>query len=228
MNAEKSANLASTPNFTDVLIQWNQQNLTSNLSLIEDDPVAFSQDWKILEPILQILVPILFSFIIILGFIGNILVVFVVTLNKNMRNTTNLLILNLAVSSQAWISRSFDLEWFSIYKPCELYSFKVPSKLLQSSKFWQSFFKVSFEVFSILYQSSFKVLSRFSQGPYKVVLKFFQSSYQSSFKAKMQNMQQMQKLKKYACNANTQNKNAKYSKNSPCMILHIGMWTSIF
>ena len=34
-----------------------------------------------------------------LGFVGNLLVVLVVALNKNMRNTTNLLILNLAVSS---------------------------------------------------------------------------------------------------------------------------------
>ena len=45
------------------------------------------------------LVPILFSLIIIIGSIGNILVVLVVALNKNMRNNTNMLILNLAVSS---------------------------------------------------------------------------------------------------------------------------------
>ena len=44
------------------------------------------------------LVPILFSLIIIVGSIGNILVVLVVILNKTMRNNTNILILNLAVS----------------------------------------------------------------------------------------------------------------------------------
>ena len=44
------------------------------------------------------LVPILFSLIIIIGAIGNILVVLVVALNKTMRNNTNILILNLAVS----------------------------------------------------------------------------------------------------------------------------------
>ena len=43
--------------------------------------------------------PILFSLIIIIGAIGNILVVLVVALNKNMRNNTNILILNLAVST---------------------------------------------------------------------------------------------------------------------------------
>ena len=55
-------------------------------------------DMKILSKIVPVLVPILFSVIIVIGFIGNLLVVFVVTPNKNMRNTTNLLILNLAVS----------------------------------------------------------------------------------------------------------------------------------
>ena len=44
------------------------------------------------------LVPIIFSLIIIIGSIGNILVVLVVALNKTMRNNTNILILNLAVS----------------------------------------------------------------------------------------------------------------------------------
>ena len=57
-----------------------------------------SEDLDILMRIVPILVPILFSIIIITGFIGNLLVVFVVTLNKTMMNTTNMLILNLAVS----------------------------------------------------------------------------------------------------------------------------------
>ena len=72
-----------------------------NSSFEEDrgvSEIAISEDLKILVKIVPFLVPVLFSFIIILGFIGNLLVVFVVLLNKNMRNTTNLLILNLAVS----------------------------------------------------------------------------------------------------------------------------------
>ena len=79
---------------------WNMSVM--NISFEEDlvvSEIAFSEDLKILVQIVPFLVPVLFSFIIILGFIGNLLVVFVVLLNKNMRNTTNLLILNLAVSS---------------------------------------------------------------------------------------------------------------------------------
>ena len=57
-----------------------------------------NNDLETLMKIVPFLVPILFSIIIITGFFGNILVVCVVTRNKNMRNTTNLLILNLAVS----------------------------------------------------------------------------------------------------------------------------------
>ena len=45
------------------------------------------------------LVPILFSLIIVVGSVGNILVVLVVVMNKTMRNNTNILILNLAVSA---------------------------------------------------------------------------------------------------------------------------------
>ena len=72
-----------------------------NNTLVDETPrteITYSEDLIILMKIVPILVPTLFSFIIFLGFIGNLLVVFVVLLNKNMRNTTNLLILNLAVS----------------------------------------------------------------------------------------------------------------------------------
>ena len=47
--------------------------------------------------VVPIVVPILFTLVIIIGFIGNLLVVLVVILNKTMRNTTNILIFNLAV-----------------------------------------------------------------------------------------------------------------------------------
>ena len=63
----------------------------------ELDVTPFDEDLKTLMNIVPILVPILFSVIIIIGFIGNLLVVLVVLLNKNMKSTTNLLILNLAV-----------------------------------------------------------------------------------------------------------------------------------
>jgi hypothetical protein len=53
---------------------------------------------QILMAVVPIVVPILFTLIIIIGFIGNLLVILVVILNKTMRNTTNILIFNLAVS----------------------------------------------------------------------------------------------------------------------------------
>ena len=53
---------------------------------------------EILTNVVPIVVPILFTLIIIIGFVGNLLVVLVVILNKKMRNTTNILIFNLAVS----------------------------------------------------------------------------------------------------------------------------------
>ena len=65
----------------------------------EIGPVDYGgEDLIILMQIVPFLVPILFTIIIFIGLIGNLLVVFVVVLNRNMRNTTNLLILNLAVS----------------------------------------------------------------------------------------------------------------------------------
>ena len=84
--------------------QISPRNLnTSKLNeTLDVDPflreIAFNDDLKILMHIIPFLVPVLFSFIIIIGFLGNILVVFVVLMNKKMRNTTNLLILNMAVS----------------------------------------------------------------------------------------------------------------------------------
>ena len=71
---------------------WDMNNLT-----FYPRQKSLAMDLEILQKIVPILVPILFSIIIITGFIGNLLVVCVVTLNKNMMNTTNLLILNLAV-----------------------------------------------------------------------------------------------------------------------------------
>ena len=88
----------------DLLFSFNN-SFALNISLLnssfEEDlgvsEITFIEDLKILVQIVPFLVPALFSIIIILGFIGNLLVVFVVLLIKNMRNTTNLLILNLAV-----------------------------------------------------------------------------------------------------------------------------------
>jgi len=56
-----------------------------------------------LERIVSITVPIFFAIVVFIGFFGNLLVVLVVTFNKQMRNTTNLLILNLAVADLLFV-----------------------------------------------------------------------------------------------------------------------------
>ena len=63
-----------------------------------------NDEWfKKMEEIVSIVVPIFFSIVVLVGFIGNLLVVLVVTFNKQMRNTTNLLIMNLAVADLLFI-----------------------------------------------------------------------------------------------------------------------------
>ncbi|KAG8183929.1 hypothetical protein JTE90_029033 [Oedothorax gibbosus] len=56
-----------------------------------------------MERFLSILVPILFGIIIIAGLIGNTLVVIAVTCNPQMRSTTNILIINLAIADLLFI-----------------------------------------------------------------------------------------------------------------------------
>lgn len=82
----------------DMNASWGLNNMT-----FYNQQNSLAMDLEILQKIVPILVPILFSIIIITGFIGNLLVVGVVALNKNMMNTTNLLILNLAISDILFI-----------------------------------------------------------------------------------------------------------------------------
>lgn len=53
--------------------------------------------------LISVIVPILFGIIVIVGFIGNALVVTVMLSNPQIRNTTNLLILNLAIADLLFI-----------------------------------------------------------------------------------------------------------------------------
>lgn len=55
------------------------------------------------EHLVQIIVPMIFGLIVILGFVGNILVIFVVWSYKQMQNTTNILIVSLAVADLFFI-----------------------------------------------------------------------------------------------------------------------------
>lgn len=56
-----------------------------------------------LEAVVSTIVPILFSLIGIIGFIGNILVIVTVLFNQQMRNITNLLILNLSLADLLFV-----------------------------------------------------------------------------------------------------------------------------
>ena len=75
------------------------ENITGKIKSPENDFAWVKQ----MEMVVSIVVPILFAIIVFVGFVGNLLVVLVVTFNKQMRNTTNLLIMNLAVADILFI-----------------------------------------------------------------------------------------------------------------------------
>lgn len=68
-----------------------------------NDTNTLSIEMASMERVVSMLVPLLFGCIFITGLIGNALVVLVVARNAAMRNTTNLLILNLAVADLLFI-----------------------------------------------------------------------------------------------------------------------------
>ena len=99
-----SVNVMEEEEDVDINASWGFNNMTEQ---------NVAMDLEILQKIVPILVPVLFSIIIITGFIGNLLVVCVVTLNKNMMNTTNLLILNLAVRENTHRNYYLIEDWIS-------------------------------------------------------------------------------------------------------------------
>lgn len=66
-------------------------------------PDDMEPELRVMEQIVSIVVPVLFGIIIILGLFGNALVVIVVSANQQMRSTTNLLIINLAIADLCFI-----------------------------------------------------------------------------------------------------------------------------
>ena len=88
------------PTFPEILQRDKsyQMNRTIMPEVEEEEEVVDEKQLKTLMTIVPIVVPILFTFVIVIGLVGNLLVVLVVLLNKTMRNTTNILIFNLAVS----------------------------------------------------------------------------------------------------------------------------------
>lgn len=78
--------------------------ITQSTEVIANITEESNEQWfKKMEEIVSIVVPIFFSIVVLVGFIGNLLVVLVVIFNKQMRNTTNLLIMNLAVADLLFI-----------------------------------------------------------------------------------------------------------------------------
>ena len=77
------------------LINNSKMNNSENEKLLEQQ--LDEKHLQILAAVVPIVVPIIFTLVIVIGLIGNSLVVLVVILNKTMRNTTNILIFNLAV-----------------------------------------------------------------------------------------------------------------------------------
>ena len=70
----------------------------------DDTADGNSELWfKKMERVVSITVPILFSLILMVGVIGNSLVLYVVAANKNMRRPKNLLITNLAIADLLFI-----------------------------------------------------------------------------------------------------------------------------
>jgi len=57
----------------------------------------------VFEYFVRIIIPIIFGLIAALGFVGNLSVIVVVAANKNMRNTTNILIIGLAAADLVFI-----------------------------------------------------------------------------------------------------------------------------
>ena len=76
----------------------NFRNMNTSNNSLSEDANEIDQKLEILTAVVPIIVPVLFSLVIIIGFLGNILVVTVIILNKTMRTQPhNLLIFNLAV-----------------------------------------------------------------------------------------------------------------------------------
>ncbi|XP_015916626.1 allatostatin-A receptor [Parasteatoda tepidariorum] len=94
-------------------------NFSTNLTLcINSTDITIRADISSLEYIISIVVPILFGIIVVVGLIGNTLVVLVVACNPQMRSTTNVLIINLAVA---------DLLFILFCVPFTAFDYAVPS-----------------------------------------------------------------------------------------------------
>lgn len=92
---EMCSNLSNTENITDIAFCVNSSS--GNI------PFESEEDYRSMEKIVAYVVILLFSLTVVVGLIGNSLVVIVVAFNQQMRSTTNLLIINLAIADLLFI-----------------------------------------------------------------------------------------------------------------------------
>ncbi|PVD38900.1 hypothetical protein C0Q70_01525 [Pomacea canaliculata] len=79
-------------------------NSVANCSLIDDcSNITVVDSYLEFERLKSIIVPVIFGVIVLLGLLGNLLVIVVIVSDKHMRNTTNILILSLAVADLLFI-----------------------------------------------------------------------------------------------------------------------------
>ncbi|XP_052266982.1 allatostatin-A receptor-like [Dreissena polymorpha] len=76
--------------------------MATNISQTNTIDLAIRQ-YVEFEAYVRIIIPIIFGLIFVLGLIGNSLVIFVILKHEQMRNTTNILILNLAIADLCFI-----------------------------------------------------------------------------------------------------------------------------
>jgi hypothetical protein len=93
-------NLNIMPTFSNNDTSFINSNLTKNISLNSQD--KSSSDDEAPDHLLYLIIP-LYSLVFVIGTIGNILVILTVVTVKQMRNTTNALILHLAIANLSFV-----------------------------------------------------------------------------------------------------------------------------
>lgn len=81
---------------------WSNNNGELNIER-ELSAIIDNRNEEYLEKAVSIIVPIVFAIIVLVGLVGNLLVVIVVKFNPQMYSTTNLLIINLAIADLMFI-----------------------------------------------------------------------------------------------------------------------------
>ncbi|XP_034484492.1 allatostatin-A receptor [Drosophila innubila] len=96
-------NISNLNSSNDISNIYNISNISDSNSSENATMSSFYADIEEIRSVIRWVVPIFFGTIAITGFLGNLLVILVVLLNKNMHSTTNLLIVNLAAADLMFV-----------------------------------------------------------------------------------------------------------------------------